>query len=73
MTPKVADILRHMYANCKAASNVFRRPLPKIALYGYVISTISKVMYSVWGFLGLMKDTGSVMALAGLILFPLKL
>jgi hypothetical protein len=47
ITPKVADILRQMYAKCKVASKVFRRPLQKIVLYGYVMSTTSKVMYSV--------------------------
>jgi hypothetical protein len=72
MTPKVAGILRHMCAECKAASNVFRRPLLKIALYGYVISTMSKVMYSVQGFFVVSKDTRSVMALTDSILFPPK-
>jgi hypothetical protein len=52
MTPKVASIIRHGYVECKAASNVFRRPLPKMALYGYVMLTTSKVMYSVRGSLG---------------------
>jgi hypothetical protein len=36
MTLKVIGILRHRYAECKIASNVFRRPLLKMALYGYV-------------------------------------
>jgi hypothetical protein len=72
MTPKVVVTLRHKYAECKAASNVFRSPLPKMALYGYAMSTTSKVMYSVRAFLGVPKDTGSVMVLKGSILFPLK-
>jgi hypothetical protein len=72
MTPKVASILRHRYAKCKAASKVFRRPLLKIALYGYVMLTTSKVMYSVRVFLGLLKDTGSVITPTGSILFPPK-
>jgi hypothetical protein len=72
MTPKVTGILRHRYAEGNAALNVFRRPLSKIALYGYAMSTTSKVMYSVRGFLGVLKDTGSVMAQTGSILFPPK-
>jgi hypothetical protein len=52
ITLKVAGTLRQRYAKCKAASKVFRRPLPKIALYGYGMSTTSKVMYSVRGFFG---------------------
>jgi hypothetical protein len=47
MIPKVTGILRQRYAECKAASKIFKRPLPKMALYGYGMSTISKVMYSV--------------------------
>jgi hypothetical protein len=39
MTPKVDGILRQRYAECKVASNVFRRPLSKITLYEYVMST----------------------------------
>jgi hypothetical protein len=31
------------------ASKVFKRPLPKMALYGYGMSTTSNVMYSVRG------------------------
>jgi hypothetical protein len=72
MTPKVAGTLRHKYAECKVASNVFRSPLPKMALYGYAMSTTSEVMYSVCGFLGVPKDTGSVMVPTGSILFPSK-
>jgi hypothetical protein len=45
-------------------------PLPKMALYGYGMSTTSKVMYSMRGFLGVPKDIGSVMAPTGSILFP---
>jgi hypothetical protein len=40
--------MRKRYAECWAASKVFRRPLPKMVLYGYVMLTMSKVMYSVW-------------------------
>jgi hypothetical protein len=58
ITPKVDSILRQRYAECKAASKVFRRPLPKIALYGYGISTTSNVMYSVRGFLGCQRIPG---------------
>jgi hypothetical protein len=72
MTPKVTGILRHKYAECNTASNIFRRPLPKMASCGYVISTTSKVMYSVRGFLVIPKDTGSVMAPTDSILFPSK-
>jgi hypothetical protein len=72
MTTKVAGTLRHKYAECKAASSVFRSPLPNMALYGYAMSTTSKVMYSVHGFLGVLKDTGSVMVPMGSILFPPK-
>jgi hypothetical protein len=49
ITPKVTGILRQRYAKCKAALKVFRRPLPKMALYGYGMSTTSNVMYSVRG------------------------
>jgi hypothetical protein len=44
--------LRQRYAKCKAALKVFRRPLPKMALYGYGMSTTSNVMYSVRGGFG---------------------
>jgi hypothetical protein len=54
------------------ASKVFKRPLLKIALYEYGMSTTSNVMYSVQGFLGVPMDTGSVMAPTGSILFSLK-
>jgi hypothetical protein len=69
MTPKVAGTLRQRYAECKATMNVFKRPLPKMVLYGYGMSTTLNVMYSVRGFLGVSKDTGSVMAPTGSILF----
>jgi hypothetical protein len=47
ITLKVPGTLRQRYAECKVASKVFRRPLPKMALDGYGMSTTSKVMYSV--------------------------
>jgi hypothetical protein len=72
ITPKVAGTLRQTSVECKAASKVFRRPLPKIVLYGYGMSTTSKVMYSVREFLGVLKDTGSVIVATGSILFPPK-
>jgi hypothetical protein len=55
----------HWYAKCKAASKVFKRPLSKMALYGYGMSTTSNVMYSVRGFLGVPKDTWNVIAPTG--------
>jgi hypothetical protein len=72
MTPKVASTFRQWYTECKAASKVFRRTLPKMALYGYAKLMTSKVIYSVRAFLGMSKDTGSVMVLTGSILFPPK-
>jgi hypothetical protein len=66
----VTGTLRQRYAKCKAASNVFKRPLSKIALYGYDMSTTSNVMYSVRGFLGVPKDTWNVIALTSSIPFP---
>jgi hypothetical protein len=72
MTPKVAGTLRQRYAECKAASKIFKWPLSKMVLYGYGMSTTSNVMYLVRGVLGLLKDTGSVMAPIGLIHFPSK-
>jgi hypothetical protein len=72
ITPKVAGTLRQRYVECKVAPKVFRRPLPKIVLYRYGMSTTSKVMYSMRGFLGVPKDTGSVIVQTGLILFPPK-
>jgi hypothetical protein len=72
MTPKVVGILRHRYADCNAASNIFRRLLPKIVLYGYVMLATSKVMYSVHRFLGVPTDTGCVMAPISSIVFPPK-
>jgi hypothetical protein len=72
ITSKVASILRQRYAECKLALKVFRRPLPKIALYGYIMSTTSKVLYFVRGFLGVPKDTESVIAPTSSILLPPK-
>jgi hypothetical protein len=72
MTLKVANTLRQRYAKCRVALKMFRRPLPKMVFYGYVMSTTSKVMYSMRGFLGVSKDTGSVIVLIGSILFPPK-
>jgi ribosomal protein L10 len=69
ITLKVASTLRQRYVECKATLKVFRRTIPKIALYGYGMSTTSKVMYSVRGFLGVPNDTGSVIVPTGLILF----
>jgi hypothetical protein len=72
ITPKVVGILRHRYAECKVVSKVFKRPLPKMVLYGYVMSTTLKVMYSVQRFLRVSNDTRSVIAQTGSILFPQK-
>jgi hypothetical protein len=72
MTPKVAGTIRHRYVECKVASKIFKRPLSKMALFEYGMSTTSNVMYSVWMFVGVPKDIGSVMALSGSILFPPK-
>jgi hypothetical protein len=52
MTPKVTSTLRQRYAECKATLKVFKRPLPKMALYGYGMSATSNVMYLVRGFWG---------------------
>jgi hypothetical protein len=43
-----------------------------MVLYGYSMLPTSNVMYSVWGVLGVSKDTWSVMAPTGSILFPPK-
>jgi hypothetical protein len=40
------------YAECMAASKVFNRPRPKMALYRYSMYTTSKIMYSMRGFFG---------------------
>jgi hypothetical protein len=72
MMSKVTDTLRQRCDVCKAASKVFKRPLPKMALYGYGMSITSNMMYSVRGDLGLPKDTGSVMAPTCSIHFPLN-
>jgi hypothetical protein len=58
MTPKVVGVLRQRYVECKAASKVFRRPLPKIALYGYGMSITSNVMYSIRVFLECQRTQG---------------
>jgi uncharacterized membrane protein YuzA (DUF378 family) len=41
-------------------------------LYGYSISTTSKVIYFVSGFCGVSSETWKVMTLIGSILLPLK-
>jgi hypothetical protein len=51
---------------------VIRRSLSKMVLYGYAMSTTSKVIYSVRGFFGVPKDTGSVIVPTGSVLFPPK-
>jgi hypothetical protein len=71
MTSKVIGTLRPRYADCKAALKVFKRPLLKMALYRYGMSTTSKVKYLVPGFLGA-EGYRSVMAPTGSILFPPK-
>jgi hypothetical protein len=58
MMSKVTGTLRQRYTECKAALKVFKRPLPKMVLYGYGMSTTSNVMYSVWGFLGCRRIHG---------------
>jgi hypothetical protein len=58
MMLKFIGTLRQRYAECKAALKVFKRPLPKMVLYGYGMSTTSNVMYSVWGFLGCRRIHG---------------
>jgi hypothetical protein len=55
MMLKIVGTLRQRYAECKAASKVFKRPLPKMSFYGYGMSTTSNVMYSVWRVLGVPK------------------
>jgi hypothetical protein len=72
MAPKVARTLRQTYAECRAASKVFSRPRPNMALYKYSMSVVSKVMYSVQGFFGVPKEMGSVVTPMGSIFFPLK-
>jgi hypothetical protein len=72
ITLKVAGTLRQRYDECKVALKVFRRPLPKMVLYGYVMSMTSKVIYSVHGFLGVPKDNRSVIVPTCSILFPPK-
>jgi hypothetical protein len=72
MTSKVAGIMRQRYPECRASLKVFNKPHPKMALYGYSISTTSKVIYFVRGFCGVPNETGRVMTLTDSILFPLK-
>jgi hypothetical protein len=69
---KVAGTLRHRYPECRAASKVFNRPHPNIALYGYSMSTTSKVMYSVQRFFGVSNETGNVITPTGSILLSPK-
>jgi hypothetical protein len=57
---------------CGVASKVFSNALQKIALYGYCMSTMSKVMYNVLRLFGFLKDTCSVITPTGSILFPSK-
>jgi hypothetical protein len=38
VAPKVVGTLRQRYAECRAASKVFSRPHPNMALYGYSMS-----------------------------------
>jgi hypothetical protein len=70
ITPKVVGTLRQRYAECSTTSKVFNRPHPKMALYGYSMSTTSKVMHSVrgGGGVGVPKETGNVIILTGSIL-----
>jgi hypothetical protein len=70
--PKMAGTLRYMYPECRASLKVFNSPHSKMALYGYNMSTTSKVMYSMQGFFGVPNETGNVTTLMGLILLPLK-
>jgi hypothetical protein len=69
---KVAGPLRQRYPECKATSKVFNSPRLKMALYGYNMSTTTKVMYYVQGFLEVPNETGNVMIPMGLILLPPK-
>jgi hypothetical protein len=68
--PKVAGTLRQRYPECRAALKVFNSPRPKMVLYGYSMSTTSKVMYFVWGLFGMPNETSNVMTPMGSILFP---
>jgi hypothetical protein len=70
--PKVAGTLRHRYPECREALKVFNRPHSNIA-FRYSMSTTSKVMYSVRGFIGVPNVTGNVITPIGSILLPLKL
>jgi hypothetical protein len=72
IAPKVARTLKQRYAECMAASKVINKPRPNMALQGYSISTMLKVMYYVWGFLRVPKETGNVITPMSLILLLLK-
>jgi hypothetical protein len=48
----VVGTLRQRYAECRAASKVFNKPRSNMALEGYSISMMLKVMYSMRGVLG---------------------
>jgi hypothetical protein len=72
MMSKVAGIMRQRYPECRAALKVFNKPHPKMALYGYIISTTSKVIYLVRGFCGVPNEAGRVMTPTDSILFPLR-
>jgi hypothetical protein len=69
---KVAGTLRHRYPEFWVASKVINRPRPNMVLYGYSMSTTSKVLYSVHGFFGVSNETGNVIAPMGSILLPPK-
>jgi hypothetical protein len=68
--PKVVGTLRHRYPECRVVLKVFNRPRPNIGLYGYSMSTTSKVIYSVRGFLGVPNEKGNVITPTGSILLP---
>jgi hypothetical protein len=70
--PKVPGTLRQRYSECRAALKVFNSPRLKMALYGYIMSITSKVMYYVRGFCGVPNEMGNVMTPTGLILLLLK-
>jgi hypothetical protein len=52
---------------------VTNNPFLKMALYGYNMSTTSKVMYSVRAFCGVPNETGKVITPTDSILLPPKL
>jgi hypothetical protein len=51
---------------------VFSKPRSKMVLYGYSMSTTSKVMHYVRDFFGVPNDTDNVITPIGLILLPPK-